>query len=81
MTISLSELFLEDATILWGAFLERERANLTRIHENRSEYYSVYVGEWFETYPEVQFKEYFRFTKATFQVYRYCILLNYSLTY
>jgi len=48
--------------------LERHRVVLMRVEENRSVYYSAYVGTWFETYPERQFKRDFRFTKPTFRV-------------
>ena len=47
--------------------LERHRVVLMRVEENRSVYYSAYVGT-FETYPERQFKRDFRFTKQTFRV-------------
>jgi hypothetical protein len=48
--------------------LERHRVVLMRVEENRSVYYSAYVGTWFETYPERKFKRDFRFTKHTFWV-------------
>jgi hypothetical protein len=48
--------------------LECHRVVLMRVEENRSVYYSAYVGTWFETYPERHFKRDFRFTKPTFWV-------------
>ena len=48
--------------------LERHRVVLMRVEENRSVYYSAYVGTWFETYHERKFKRDFRFTKHTFRV-------------
>jgi hypothetical protein len=48
--------------------LERHRVVLMRVEENRSVYYSAYVGNWFENDPERQFKRDFRFTKPTFRV-------------
>lgn len=48
--------------------LQGQRLILHRIHANRTIYYTAYVGTWFATYPEIQFKRDFRFTKRTFQV-------------
>jgi hypothetical protein len=51
-----------------GRFLERQRVIQNRIHDNREIYYSSYVGTWFASYPERQFKQDFRLSKPAFQV-------------
>jgi hypothetical protein len=48
--------------------LQRQRLILHQIHAKRTIYYTAYVGTWFATYPEIQFKRHFRLTKRTFQV-------------